>query len=65
MFVTHSIQEAVYLSSRVVVMAPRPGRIIAEFEVPFPYPRTPHMRYTSEFGALAHEVAECLRSVSE
>jgi len=63
-FVTHSISEAVYLSSRVVVMAPRPGRVIAEFDVPFDYPRTPHLRYEPEFSALSHEVAECLRGVS-
>jgi NitT/TauT family transport system ATP-binding protein len=63
MFVTHSIAEAVYLSSRVVVMAPRPGRVIAEFRVPFEYPREPHLRYTPEFGALAHEISECMREV--
>jgi NitT/TauT family transport system ATP-binding protein len=63
-FVTHSIAEAVYLSSRVVVMAPRPGRVIAEFAVPFDYPREPHLRYSAEFGALAHEISECLREVS-
>jgi NitT/TauT family transport system ATP-binding protein len=65
LFVTHSIQEAVYLSSRVVVMAPRPGRVIAEFPIPFDYPRSAHLRYTPEFGELAHEIAECLRGVSE
>jgi NitT/TauT family transport system ATP-binding protein len=63
-FVTHSISEAVYLSSRVVVMAPRPGRVIAEFDVPFDYPRSPHLRYEPEFSALSHEIAECLRGVS-
>jgi NitT/TauT family transport system ATP-binding protein len=63
-FVTHSISEAVYLSSRVVVMAPRPGRVVAEFEVPFAYPREPHLRYEPEFAALSHEIAECLRGVS-
>jgi NitT/TauT family transport system ATP-binding protein len=63
-FVTHSISEAVYLSSRVLVMAPRPGRVIAEFDVPFDYPRSPHLRYEPDFSALSHEVAECLRGAS-
>ena len=39
LFVTHSVAEAVFLSSRVVVMSPRPGRIVGEVAVPFPYPR--------------------------
>jgi NitT/TauT family transport system ATP-binding protein len=63
-FVTHSITEAVYLSSRVIVMAPRPGRVVGEFHIPFDYPRTPHLRFSEEFGAIAHEVSECLRGVS-
>jgi len=64
MFVTHSISEAVYLSSRVVVMAPRPGRVIGEFDVPFDYPRSPHLRFSERFGAIAHEISECLRGAS-
>jgi NitT/TauT family transport system ATP-binding protein len=64
MFVTHSISEAVYLSSRVVVMAPRPGRVVGEFGIPFGYPRSPHLRYSEEFGAIAHEISECLRGAS-
>ena len=39
LFVTHSVAEAVFLSSRVVLMSPRPGRIVADFPVPFDYPR--------------------------
>ena len=64
-FVTHSISEAVYLSSRVVVMAARPGRVIAEFDVAEPYPRTSDFRYTTEFADLSHEIAICLRGASE
>lgn len=61
LFVTHSIYEAVYLSTRVVVMSSRPGRIIAEFAVPFDYPRGPEVRYSSEFAHLAGEISAALR----
>ena len=60
-FITHSIGEAVYLSSRVLVMSPRPGRIVAEFDVPFDYPRSPDLRYQPEFGDLASAVSHALR----
>ena len=61
LFITHSIAEAVYLSTRVAVMSPRPGRIVAEFDVPFPYPRTHDLRYEPEFATLAGEVSHALR----
>jgi NitT/TauT family transport system ATP-binding protein len=60
-FITHSIAEAVYLSSRVLVMSPRPGLIVAEFDVPFPYPRSPDLRFDPEFGALSSAVSQALR----
>ena len=63
LFVTHSVAEAVFLASRVVVMSARPGRIIADIPVPFEYPRLPGLRYTPEFGALCGEVSSYLRSV--
>ncbi|MFN8221910.1 MAG: ABC transporter ATP-binding protein [Gaiellales bacterium] len=60
-FITHSISEAVYLSSRVLVMSPRPGRILSEFHIPFPYPRSPELRFDPEFGRLSGEVSQALR----
>jgi NitT/TauT family transport system ATP-binding protein len=63
LFVTHSVAEAVFLSTRVVVMSARPGRVIADIAVPFEYPRAPELRYTPEFGALSGEVSSHLRSV--
>ena len=60
-FITHSISEAVYLSSRVLVMSPRPGRIVSEFEVPFAYPRSPELRFDPAFARLSGEVSQALR----
>lgn len=62
LLVTHSIAEAVFLSSRVLVMSPRPGRVVAEIRVPFEYPRSPQLRFTPQFAALAGEVAAALRA---
>jgi NitT/TauT family transport system ATP-binding protein len=60
-FITHSIGEAVFLSSRVLVMSPRPGRIVAEVPVPFAYPRLPELRFEPEFGEVAGAVSHALR----
>ncbi|WP_439332090.1 ABC transporter ATP-binding protein [Paracoccus salsus] len=60
-FVTHSIPEAVYLSTRIVVMSPRPGRITRVIDSPLPASRPLDIRDTPEFIALAHEVREGLR----
>lgn len=60
-FITHNLYEAIYLSTRVLVMSPRPGRIVAEFTVPFDYPRTNAIRFDSEFSRLASEVAGALQ----
>jgi len=59
-FVTHSIPEAVFLSDRVVVMSPRPGRITAEIEVPFGKDRAELLRESPEFFAKVTEVREAL-----
>jgi NitT/TauT family transport system ATP-binding protein len=61
LFITHSVSEAVYMSSRVLVMSGRPGRIVDDFEVPFGYPRSPDLRFTPEFGELAGRVSHALR----
>jgi NitT/TauT family transport system ATP-binding protein len=60
-FVTHSIPEAVFLSSRVVVMTPRPGKIERIVDIDLPYPRTEETRESRRFFELATEVREALR----
>jgi NitT/TauT family transport system ATP-binding protein len=61
LFVTHSVMEAVYLSTRVLVMSARPGRGLCEFDVPFEYPRSPQLRFDERFAHLASQVSKCLR----
>lgn len=61
LFITHSVAEAVFLSTRVAVMSGRPGKVIADIPVPFDYPRIPELRYTPEFAALCGEVSQYLR----
>jgi NitT/TauT family transport system ATP-binding protein len=63
LFVTHSVAEAVFLSTRVVVMSGRPGRVIGDITVPFDYPRVPQLRYTPEFAILCGEVSQLLRAL--
>ena len=60
-FVTHSIPEAVFLSSRVVVMSPRPGRIVRIIDIDLPRPRTDDTRETPRYFELITEVRETLR----
>jgi NitT/TauT family transport system ATP-binding protein len=61
LFITHSILEAAYLSSRVLVMSGRPGRIVADVQIPFEYPRRPELRYQPDFAALTGELSAALR----
>ena len=61
LFITHSIQEAVFLSTRVLVMSARPGRIIAEHAVDFPYPRHPDIRYQSDFAEICGKISADLK----
>ena len=60
--VTHNVHEAVFLSNRVIVMSPRPGRILDVIEVPFDFPRAPALRATPAFARLAGEVTSALRA---
>lgn len=64
LFVTHSIAEAVYLSTRVLVMSARPGRIVGDFKIPFAYPRNPELRFDPAFAELSGKVSESLRGAS-
>jgi NitT/TauT family transport system ATP-binding protein len=61
LFITHSVSEAVYLSTKVVVMSGRPGTVVATFDVPFPMPRDPDIRFTGEFAQLVGQVSHALR----
>lgn len=61
LFITHSIMEAVFLSTRVLVMSARPGRIVADFAIPFDYPRPPSLRFEPEFARISGEVSAALR----
>ena len=61
-FVTHSIPEAVFLSTKIVVMSPRPGRIIDVIETKFPRHRSLDIRETPEFLKVAHRVREGLKA---
>ncbi len=59
-FVTHSVFESVYLSSRIIVMTQRPGRVHAQIEVDAPYPRSEAFRTSAEYAALCRKVSTAL-----
>ena len=61
LFVTHSMEEALVLSDRILVMGARPGRIVAEYHVPFARPRGGDVRGSAEFAGLQAEIWEVLR----
>jgi NitT/TauT family transport system ATP-binding protein len=60
--VTHSLEEALLLGDRVVVMSARPGRMIGDFRVPFERPRSPELRSTREFAEMQQRIWDLLRS---
>ncbi|MCC5949390.1 MAG: ABC transporter ATP-binding protein [Nitriliruptoraceae bacterium] len=64
-FVTHSIPEAVFLSSHIVVMSPRPGRVLREIDVDLPHPRDESTRESARYFELVTEVRETLREAQQ
>ena len=60
-FVTHSVFESVYLSQRIVVMAARPGRIMADLAVPSPYPRDELFRTSGDYAQLCRSTSDTLK----
>ncbi|QJW85111.1 ABC transporter ATP-binding protein [Ramlibacter terrae] len=64
-FVTHSIHEAVFLSTRVIMMAARPGRIVEEVVIDEPYPRKPDFMVTPRFAEYARHLQESLLRASQ
>jgi NitT/TauT family transport system ATP-binding protein len=61
-FVTHSVFESVYLSQRVVVMTPRPGRVFTEMTIDAPYPRDERFRTSAHYASYCRKVSEALAS---
>jgi ABC-type nitrate/sulfonate/bicarbonate transport system ATPase subunit len=61
LFVTHDVDEAIYLGDRIYVMSARPGTIMEEIAVPFPHPREPAVKQRREFQDLQQYVLACLR----
>jgi len=65
LFVTHSVFEAVYLSERIAVMSPRPGRLVAEVAIDEPYPRTEAFRSSPRYARLCSAVSKALRDAQQ
>ena len=63
-FVTHSIHEAVFLSSRVIMMAARPGRVVEEFHIDEPYPRSADFMVSPQFSRYAKQLQDSLLRAS-
>ena len=63
LFVTHNISESVYMSDRICVLSPHPGRLSAIVDVNLPRPRVPDMRGTPEFAALVEKVRNSFEGI--
>jgi NitT/TauT family transport system ATP-binding protein len=61
LFVTHGIEEALYLADRVIVFSHRPARVVGEIAVPFARPRREPMKTSPDFIELRREISELLR----
>ena len=61
LFITHSIQEAVFLSTRVIVMSSQPGHFVSEYKISFPFPRASEIRYSPEFAQLCGQISHDLK----
>jgi NitT/TauT family transport system ATP-binding protein len=59
-FVTHSVFESVFLSNRIIVMSPRPGRVFRELVIAAPYPRDEHFRTSAEYAGWCRMVSDAL-----
>jgi NitT/TauT family transport system ATP-binding protein len=59
-FVTHSVFESVFLSQRIVIMTPRPGRVFADIAIPAPYPRDERFRASADYAGYCRTVSEAL-----
>jgi len=58
LLITHSVDEAIYLSSRIIVVTARPARIRADIDVPFPYPRPANLADTPAFSELRSHIRD-------
>lgn len=65
LFITHSISEAVFMSTKVHVMSARPGRIVASYDIPFDYPRSPDLRFDPTFAELSGQISHALRGAHQ
>jgi ABC-type nitrate/sulfonate/bicarbonate transport system ATPase subunit len=61
LFVTHDVEESLYLADRLFILSARPGTIIEDVPVPFPRPRDPGVKQSKQFQELVHYVLGCLR----
>ena len=64
LFVTHSVAEAVFLSTRILVLAPHPGRVAYDIPIDLPFPRTEETRSTPAYEQAVIAISRALRSVS-